>query len=250
MESAALANIWNTTIKQRPWVQKEDRRSLAEIYLQCMEASLSWPVGFDAKERHLPMTNQSGSKKRSTRSIEIPWALVLIFMLSPSAIAQAQRAPADTLKGLVSRVRLYDHVQIVDKNGEIIKGEVDEISETFIRLHVPGKLREFPESQIREILLKRPKPKVRRALIGAAIGAVAGVSVALVAFDPRGEEYSPEVASLGILFGLGGIGVAELMPANKHDTVFRAPPAAAGLRVNLSPLVSGKRKGAALSFSF
>lgn len=194
------------------------------------------------------MKNQSCGKLRPALSGAIPLALVLTFLLSSAAVAHAQQPPVDSLKRLV--LLNGDHVKIVDKSGKTTKGKVDGTTETSILLRVDNKRQEFPESQIQEIGLKRPKPKVRRALIGLAIGVASGVGVAMATFPADSEEYDAAKIGFGILFGLGGIGVAELIPSNKHDTVFRAPATAAGLRVNLSPLLSSKRKGASLSFAF
>ena len=178
--------------------------------------------------------------------------LVLASVLLSAGLAQARQVPAETLRGLISKIVVGDRIQLMDKSRKLFEGNVDAMSATSLRLSVRGKDREFSESDIQEIRIHRPERKGDGALIGLAGGIVAGVLVTKAECPHDPECTANAGPAFVLLLGGAGIGVGEIIDVltNKHNTIFRTSANNTGLQIRVSPQVSNKRKSVALAFTF
>jgi hypothetical protein len=88
------------------------------------------------------------------------------------------------------------------------------------------------------------------ALIGFAVGAVAGALVAVAIICEGAAVCAPGGALLwgGVGAGIGlGIDAAR---KGKQVLVYRAPGASGGARLSIAPVITPRTKGVAVSYSF
>src|SRR5262245_38289832 len=123
-----------------------------------------------------------------------------------------------------------------------IKGRMVEASPDQIVLNLKGGPQPIPASRI-----LRVQRKHNGVLLGALVGAGAGVSLALVADAyARNEGGSSAAAALPIAFGAAlGIGIDALVSSNR--TVYQRN---ANQRLTLNPVVDRNRWGARVAWRF
>jgi len=173
-----------------------------------------------------------------------------LFALMPSlALAQQSRSFA----ALQSVLKIGDSVRVTDSSGKVAEGRIADVSVSALKLLVAGRQQDMPESGIREVKRRRPDPRWNGALIGAAIGALAGAAV------KQWNCGSTDCGEGGLVdpgfyvFGAGiGAGAGALVDRSikRFDTVFVRPPTASRRSFKLTPILSKKAKGLELWLRF
>jgi hypothetical protein len=187
------------------------------------------------------------------RSVANSLALLVLIVLSP-AVARAQE-PAHSLEDLQSLIRVNDTITLERTNGNSIKGRVENISASSLKLKIHGKSEEFRQPEIHLVRIHFNDPIKNGLILGTIIGgvggAVIGAGVSDAFCDGCGNNAGGGAAAFG-LFGAGiGAGVGALADYlhQGNKTVFVSQPRAA-LRFHVAPLVSQKAKGVSLALRF
>jgi len=168
---------------------------------------------------------------------------VLAALLSLAGIAHAQ-APATSFEELASRLKAGETVSVTIESGEVIRGEVERVSDTILALKRPG--RDLAAQDVLRVDHSRTF-KQRGALIGFAAGFSIGALGA--ASDCRGS-FGPcfsgpgGVLLLGGFVGLWGAGVGTLVGAFIHtDRVMFLRARSGSARTAIVPLFWRGRAG-------
>jgi hypothetical protein len=161
--------------------------------------------------------------------------------------------PARSLSDLPPRLKKGDDVTVTLRDGKTIYGRYDSVSGSTLRLAESGKrIREVPETTISRIAKPKPDSIKNGLLIGALVGARAGL-VATASICGSDSECSANggLVLLPIFTG-GGIGIGALIDSKMHrqDPLFvqRVSTDRPGLK--LAPLVSQNKRGVLVSMSF
>ena len=166
-------------------------------------------------------------------------ALVLVLLAAAPAQAQQLASTFDQLRVLIKQ---NDTLTITDTSGQRLRGKVSTVSSSRLVLDVSGTVREFQDSNVEEIRMRRPDSLGNGALTGMAIGA--GLAVAAVASQASANElgWIPLVALVYGGIGAGiGVGVDALI---ERDRVIyaRSTPA-----ISIAPMSGHRQRGVFVS---
>jgi hypothetical protein len=173
--------------------------------------------------------------------------VVLAFLLSP-VLSQAQ-ARSDDWKNL-EELKVGERIQVVKQNKTSHTGTFVALSEESVTLRTPQGDVGFRAEEVLRVSRLGPARRGRAALIGAAIGGVAG-AVGLAAVD---DNRSPtgfggpainrgQRAAIGGVVGGGlgaAVGAAVAHPAKTE--LYRASPAQKAQRLSQTSLADGDDK--------
>jgi hypothetical protein len=149
-------------------------------------------------------------------------------------------------------VKPGDTILVTDGAGATTKGKIESLTPESLRLSVKKTVREFSRGDTRLIRQWRQDSLGNGALIGAVSGAGFGVFMAIMCgIGEGGCGNGTSALLIGMFTGAGtgvGVGVDALI-ISRH-TLYKSPGTAGLDRFRVKPLISGDRKGAAVSFSF
>lgn len=156
---------------------------------------------------------------------------VLAISLACPAAALGQR-PANSFANLPLLVRPGDRIQVIDRAGREVRGRIAQLSPAAIRLSADGREEEIREEDVVLIRQQRADSLLNGTLIGAGIGAGAGL---LMEAACSGDSYCAEApngqAFVGGMVWGAGIGLlVDVLKKTPRD-VFRASPGRAALQV-------------------
>ena len=177
------------------------------------------------------------------------WNTVIVGLclaaLPSVALAQGIAKNLDELRLIV---RVGEKVSVTDVSRTEVSGRLLSLSSSVLTLEVAGRSREFKDSDIATISQRRGDSLANGALWGLAVGAglatAAVVSVGVEDGD-GGWAAGAILAYAGIGTGIG-VGIDALI--TRRQVIFERPAGATA--VNLVPLMTGGRKGAALRITF
>ena len=138
--------------------------------------------------------------------------IVLLLALAPQLSAQSW----DDLRGLHSG----DHVKVLEMSGQEHKGEFRSVSTSAITILTSTGENTVERAQIKRVQVPSAARRVRNAIIGAAIGVAAGVTVDQtlgVRLRNEGNSTGRALMYVGPIALFGGISAA--LPA--YRTVYR-----------------------------
>lgn len=179
----------------------------------------------------------------------LPLAALLIALFR--AIAAAQE-PVTSFSRLSSRVGVGDTVRVTDSQGQQVSGRILELHDASMTLDSQG-TRTVAGDRVSRVDLSA-KRVGHAALMGLLIGGAAG---AVLVVATQGECVSDCTGGgwaigFGIGAGIGaGVGAAvrAARPASWKE-VYRAPGTSGYARLSLSPAITPRTKGVAVSYSF
>jgi hypothetical protein len=169
---------------------------------------------------------------------------VLITLLSLAATASAQ-PQATSFAELQGRLKIGDTVNVTNDAGEIIKGDVERVSDTMLVLRSGGHDLLLPVLNVQRI--SRPVHTLRN---GALIGLAAGFTVGAIAAGSSSCGYlclskPAGILLIGGLVGAAGMGTGAAVGASIHrERVIFERTTTGHREVAVVPLVS--RAGAGL----
>lgn len=169
---------------------------------------------------------------------------IILFLASPTLAQQ----PATTFRDLQRLIQTGQRLVVTDTSGVMVRGRLEEVTESLIGLQTSDGRREFSPAQVSEIR-RQADSVLNGTLWGALIGTGAGLGIGLAIDASRGEGtwLAPSITAAGAGGGTlaGWIGDA----ARPHaDLLFKAPPARAGLL--LLPVLSRGRLGLHVALQF
>jgi hypothetical protein len=166
----------------------------------------------------------------------------LVYGAQPDSLhAFRPRSPVSSFGELWARVKSGDTIYVLDADGGKTTGTFEQVSASSIALLVDGQSREIPESDVGRIV-RRVSGGGVRVLTGALIGtALLGIGPAVASVDAKNAH-----PVIGAFVGAGiGAGIGSLIP--RRTVVYSTT---SSTKVAVAPLVSGGRKGLAVSFTF
>jgi hypothetical protein len=180
-------------------------------------------------------------------------ALLMLLLCAGTSVTEAQQAL--TLEQMALLVRPGDTVTVIDTSGRQVKGRIQDLSATSLRLL--GSDRQpvsFAASDISTVRQRRADPLGNGARNGFWSGAAFGVFAALIAIseDDSYLDYSWVAVPLagGVYGGIGaaiGVGVDALIVRNQ---VIYARPASPRNVVTVSPIAAKRQRGLRVSVRF
>ena len=189
---------------------------------------------------------------RSTCSAAAIGALMAALVLAPS-MARAQD-PVRVFEQLDTRLKPGDTIWVTDLSGREIKGKLRKLSSTSLLLDAGGAPQDFQAARVGTVRLQTTDSLKNGVLWGALTGFGAGwLSCAAnpeCAEDDGGSRMSVAFGILGAAVG-AGIGAAiDAAIKGPKLVVYRGVGPQAASRLLLSPIVTARRQGVRLSFSF
>jgi hypothetical protein len=151
-------------------------------------------------------------------------------------------------------VQKGDPVRITAKDGTIISGRFDTVSDSSLRISNSGRTpRDIPADTIAEVSRKRPESAWNGVLIGLGVGAAGGLVATSVACPNNSECVEDAARFLLIpLFAGGGAAVGAILDKlqSKYDPVYLQQTSLRRPRLQLTPMVARHVKGVRVSVSF
>jgi len=181
------------------------------------------------------------------QSWKLAITLAAISLLLAFALAAAQE-PVRDFSQLNTRLKPGDTIWVTDGQGRQVKGRINSLAPDSLGVDAGG-FRTFSAGDVTMIHLREGDSLANGALIGLAVGAVAGALVMVAVCD--GEAgCAPGGALLGAGAGAGiGVGI-DAARGGKRVLAYRAPGASGSACLSLAPLIMPRTKGVAVAFSF
>ena len=178
------------------------------------------------------------------------FALALVTVLATAAHAEAQTAASFDELPLV--LRPGDRVTVTDDSGRNLTGRIIDLSPSTLSLEARGARLDLRAAEVSFIRQRRPDPLRNGALIGLGVGAIPAAYLSWLAHSyaqsEGGESAAAGVAGWSLVVAAGiGAGVDALI---QRSHVIYGPTGAAQRRLTVSPLLSGHRRGVAVSLGF
>jgi hypothetical protein len=149
-------------------------------------------------------------------------ALVCALALTSSAFARNAKATADwtAVQSLSSGEKIVVHT----KDGDRLTGRFESATDQAINFTHDGKKVSLTRESIKRVQLNRGKSRLNGTLLGAAIGAGAGLAAGAIISSKGDINVAPTIGGLTALgAGIGaGIGAA-LAKGNENVTIYEAP---------------------------
>ena len=168
-------------------------------------------------------------------------------------MAHAEAQTAASFDELPLVLRPGDRVTVTDDSGRNITGQIIDLSPSTLSLAARGARLDLSAADVSFIRQRRPDPLRNGALIGLGVGAIPVAIISWFGYAyALGEGGNPwgVVPFAGMYLGLAagiGAGVDALIQRNH---VIYGPMGAAQRRLTVSPLLSGDRRGVAVSLRF
>ena len=180
--------------------------------------------------------------------------LTLAIALSIVGMPAPVFAQVASFHDLASLVEPDMTVAVTDATGHEVKGNVAEISASSLTLAIDGTLLDLDEADV--VRVSRPAhgfSRVWGGLIGfgTGLGVVAGVAaLTIVASDNEGSTLDPNTGNTiawSVMLGGAALGAVYIHPT-EEELLFESRGAAeSALTLSVSPVLSKKAKGVALS---
>ena len=203
--------------------------------------------------------------------LAVPAALVVLGSVLMAAAPASAQEPVWSFDQLNTRLKPGDTVRVIDPGGVETTGRVLELHPSSLVIDTGGP-RAYAAGDVRAVLERRGKPLGKAALWGTVAGAGVGVALALAypVEDPPAPSCPPapgppcgggqpatthvswSIVPLTAALGAGvGTMMGALLPARWRE-VYRAPrtPGSPQARLSISPVVTPRAKGVAVSFAF
>lgn len=182
-------------------------------------------------------------------------AVVTVITAMPAVLTGGDGAPppAGSFVGLMELIELEEDVTVVYGSDQVVKGRAVAVSVSGLDVVADGVRLELKESDVLSILQRRRDPLWNGGLAGFVAGAAPWVGLWSLGGGTGGDtEADVGAAIVTGLFGVAGLLVGVILDARKVATheIYRAPDVSAKGRLSLGLVVTGGRRGAALSVSW
>lgn len=143
--------------------------------------------------------------------------LLLLLMLPGFGLAQSSQNNSDNLKQL----RAGQKIEVVDTSMKSLRGPFVSVSEEAITLQVGKSQESIERAKVVRVSVRDNSHRARNMLIGAAVGAGAGLAITLpleIQQSNEGNSLAGTVAGVTTALAGAGLGVGAL-PGNR--TIYR-----------------------------
>ena len=132
------------------------------------------------------------------RTVSTLLVVVLLSTYTPLVFAQST---SDWTA--VQQIKTSEKLFVRQKNGQEIKGEMIEASDSALTIDREGKPLSIPRANVRQVYIVEGKAqKGKWALIGAGVGAGAGAGVGAAKYSPNRDDSEIWIP-VGVIFGAG-----------------------------------------------
>jgi hypothetical protein len=132
------------------------------------------------------------------RTVSTLLVVVLLSTYTPLVFAQSL---SDWTA--VQQIKTSEKLFVRQKNGQEIKGEMIEASDSALTIDREGKPLSIPRANVRQVYIVEGKAqKGKWALIGAGVGAGAGAGVGAAKYSPNRDDSEIWIP-VGVMFGAG-----------------------------------------------
>ena len=132
------------------------------------------------------------------RTVSTLLVVVLLSTYTPLVFAQSL---SDWTA--VQQIKTSEKLFVRQKNGQEIKGEMIEASDSALTIDREGKPLSIPRANVRQVYIVEGKAqKGKWALIGAGVGAGAGAGVGAAKYSPNRDDSEIWIP-VGVIFGAG-----------------------------------------------
>jgi len=166
----------------------------------------------------------------------------LLLLIAASAEAQQFVGTFDQLRVLV---KPGDTLTITDGTGQRMQGKLTQLSASSLVLDVSGALRQFQDTDVDTIEKRGPDSLKNGALIG--LGIAGGLGTLAIASAATSDEAGFVAVAALLYAGIGagiGTGIDALIEGRR---VIYAGSNSTRTTLQISPILSGRRKGVMLS---
>jgi hypothetical protein len=126
--------------------------------------------------------------------------LVVVLLSTYTPLVFAQSTSDWTA---VQQIKTSEKLFVRQKNGQEIKGEMIEASDSALTIDREGKPLSIPRANVRQVYIVEGKAqKGKWALIGAGVGAGAGAGVGAAKYSPNRDDSEIWIP-VGVIFGAG-----------------------------------------------
>jgi len=170
-----------------------------------------------------------------------------VLVLAWANGAAAQPAASSSLERLKALVPAHSTVTVTDRQGQEVRGTIDDASESGLSLRIGGAIRRFVIADVRSVHVRTNDSLLNGALTGAA---VSGGLSSLMFLDNECHTDPVCYQAVAVYAGLGaiaGLGIDALI--HGHVVVYTARPRVQN-RVVVAPIVARGGKGVRLTLSF
>jgi hypothetical protein len=151
------------------------------------------------------------------------------------------QVPRQSLDDLNTKVRIGDSVQVVNRDGTVIRGRFDGVAGPSLRLRTRGTILEIQETQIAQVRAQRPEGD--GVLIGLGIGALAGLTYVQIHCRGAGEhEDCIRAGSVMVGAPAAVAGALVDLGLKTFEVVFQRAGSSTR-RWRISPMLDGRRTG-------
>jgi hypothetical protein len=181
------------------------------------------------------------------RAAVITVGMVVAFWGAKPAAAQQ----VSSFEQLQLLVKPGDTVYVTDAAGVTTKGKIQSLSADSLRLATNKAVKDFSQKDAARIRQWRSDSLANGAAIGAASGAGFGAVMAILCAASGDCGAELEWMLIGSFAAIGtGVGAGtDALIVSRH-TIYKAPGVVGSRRIDVKPIVTGDRKGAAVAFSF
>ena len=142
------------------------------------------------------------AKENPVKRKALSLVVIVLFISSQAPLVFSQQG-ASTDWAAVQQIKTNEDLVVKKKDGDQLKGEMIEASETSLTIDRDGKPLSIPRSDVRQVYVTSGKAqKGKWALIGAGIGAGAGTGIGAVKYSPNVDDSEVYIVG-GLLIGTG-----------------------------------------------
>jgi hypothetical protein len=179
--------------------------------------------------------------------------LIVLFWCAVPGLSIVFAQQVSSFQQLQLIVKPGDKIDVIGVDGIRTRGKIESLTPASLRLSTKGGFRDFAQKDALEIKQKRSDSLANGALIGAVTGG--GImSAAAIALCSGGECYGEGRQVAGAIVEYTGIGAAIGVGIDAifkhHQTIYKQPAQNALRNIDVAPLLTSGRKGAAVRFSF
>jgi len=175
-------------------------------------------------------------------------AVLAILLLPLNVLAQE---PVERFDQLNTRLKIGDKVYVTDTLGRERQGKVLALTPSSVTLDSGGR-QTLSISEVSLVEDRRPDSLKHGALIGLAVGAAVGAGIAAAVCSSEECDAGGLALGVGLYAAMGagiGTGIDAMIPGRKR-VVYQVAKGDGSASFRLTPVITPRRQGIALSLSF
>jgi hypothetical protein len=179
--------------------------------------------------------------------------LAVLFWCAVPGLSTVFAQQVSSFEQMQLLVKPGDKIDVIGMDGIRTRGKIESLTPASLRISTKGGFRDFGQKDALEIKQTRSDSLANGALIGAVSGgAIMGVAAIVLCSGGECDANGGQIAGVIVAYtGIGaaiGIGIDAIF--RHHQTIYKQPAQNALRNIDVAPLLTSGRKGAAVRFSF